>query len=37
LKQLLFEKGIIAEGEFIVRYKKLHREMEKKEMSGGIE
>jgi len=30
LRQLLFEKGIITEEEFIRRYKKLSREMKEK-------
>ena len=30
LRQLLFEKGIITEEEFIERYKKLSREMKEK-------
>ena len=33
LRQLLFEKGIITEDEFIAKYKKLDRE--KKERRGG--
>lgn len=30
LRQLLFEKGIISEEEFVERYKKLSREMKEK-------
>jgi len=30
LRQLLFEKGIISENEFIARYKKLDREMKER-------
>ncbi|MFX0200648.1 MAG: hypothetical protein ACFFCW_31395 [Candidatus Hodarchaeota archaeon] len=30
LRQLLFEKGVITEEEFIERYKKLSREMKEK-------
>lgn len=30
LRQLLFEKGIISEEEFIARFKKVDREMKKK-------
>jgi hypothetical protein len=30
LRQLLFEKGIITEEEFIARYKKLDREIKEK-------
>jgi len=30
LRQLLFEKGIITEEEFVERYKKLDREMKEK-------
>lgn len=30
LRQLLFEKGIMTEEEFIARYKKLNREMKEK-------
>jgi hypothetical protein len=30
LRQLLFEKGIISEDEFIARFKKLDREMKEK-------
>jgi len=30
LRQLLFEKGVITEEEFIERYKKLDREMKEK-------
>lgn len=33
LRQLLFEKGIISEDEFIARFKKLDREMKRK---GGV-
>ena len=31
LRQLLFEKGIITEGEFVERYKKLTKEMKEKQ------
>ena len=30
LRQLLFEKGIITEDEFMVKFKKLDREMKEK-------
>ena len=30
LRQLLFEKGIISEDEFIAKYKKLDREMKER-------
>ena len=30
LRQLLFEKGIITEGEFIAKFKKLDREIKEK-------
>lgn len=30
LRHLLFEKGVISEGEFVARYKKLSRKMKEK-------
>jgi hypothetical protein len=34
LRELLFEKGIIGEEEFIDKYKKLHQEMKEKKVEG---